>query len=108
MAQLSQAKKDIESKEQDLKHEHDHQIKLLSQSKSIKIESIKTRFERKLKKIIECNETDIEKLKKFHQDQCNFLFDELSKLESEKTNLAIKLEHNVRELKRQLDLVFSI
>jgi chromosome segregation ATPase len=108
MAQLEQTKRSVEVKQEDLKKEYDHNLKLLQQSKSIKIESIRTQYERKLKKLSQNHEENSEKARKFHQDQCNFLLDELSKLEAEKTNLAIKLEHDVRELKKQLDLVFFI
>lgn len=108
LSELEHTKKQLEIQHKDLQHEFDQKLKLQSNKNSIKTEGIKARYERKLQKLLKNHEENSEKLKKFHKDQCQYLLDALSKLESEKTHLSIQLEHNVRELKNELNYVFPI
>jgi len=107
LSDLEHTKKKLDVQQNDLQHEFDHKLKLVRTQNSIKTEGIKARYEQKLQKLLKNHEENSEKLQKFHEKQCQYLLDALSKLESEKTNLNIQLEHNVRELKNELDYVLT-
>lgn len=107
LSDLEHTKKKLEIQQKDLQHEFDHKLKLLNTKNSIQTEGIKARYERKLQKLLKNHEENSEKLNKFHEKQCQYLLDALSKLESEKTNLSIQLEQNVRALKNELDYVLT-
>lgn len=104
-SELEQTKQSLERTQIELKAEYENKIKIISNRKSITVEGIRQRYQKKLEKLVEDSQEDTLKLKKFHESQCEILLQELGKQEKEKTELSIKLETGLRELKSEAEHV---
>ena len=104
-AQLEETQKTLETTSTELKEQYEKKIKMIVNRKSLSVEGIKLRYEQKLEKIVKSSEEDVFKLKKFHEAQCEYLLHQLSRLESEKTEVSIRLECEVREIKEEAERV---
>lgn len=104
-AQLEETQKTLETTSTELKEQYEKKIKMIVNRKSLSVEGIKLRYEQKLEKIVKSSEEDVFKLKKFHEAQCEYLLHQLSRLESEKTEVSIRLECEVREMKEEAERV---
>ena len=89
----------------ELKKGYETKVKLISQRKIYSVEEIRLKYERKLEKTLKNSEEGTVKLAKFNESQCKILLDEMAKLETEKTELTIKLDCELKELQSDAEYV---
>lgn len=105
---LEETKKQFEKFQEDAKIQYEKRLKILSSKKTISIEGIRKRYNKKLDKLKKDSEEDMQKLKKFYETQNEYLLEELAKLETAKTDLEIRLECDVKEIKNDAEFVRDI
>jgi chromosome segregation ATPase len=106
--ELEEMQKTVERAQNELKDEYERKLNIIMNRKTMSIEGIRMRYKRNLENFRKSAEENTEKAKMFHEQQCEYLLDCLGKLEAEKTDLSIKLECDVRDLKTDLQCVRNI
>lgn len=95
----------LSEKQKELKEEYEKKVNFISTNKSLSVEGIRAKYERELQKVSKSSSENSAKLEKFHESQCLTMLEELAKLESEKTDLSIRLDCQIKEIQNDAEYV---